>query len=385
MSNHPHVIVGGGIIGLSIGWELLRNGAEHVEIYEAGEAVRSGATWVAAGMLAPRAEANFEEVGIYHAGVASLNAYPDFLARLEEDANEVPRLDTCGSLMIATNIDDKRELDRQFEFRKRIGCPAERLDGTAAREREPLLGPRVTSALWLDGDAQINNRTLALALKQAYLKRGGLLHEHTRVQAVTRDGDRLGVRTSSSLPALELEFAHTQAATVTIATGANVQIEGIDPIPVRPVKGQMIGLRAEPFAMLRQPILATKAYLVPKDDTRLLIGTTAEEVGFDKRVTAGPILNILHRAWEMVPAIYELEIEEILTGFRPTPRDHKPIVGRGTTDNLYYATGHYRHGILHAPLAARMIADLIVANKWDARFDEFLPSRFLSKKEPVAA
>jgi glycine oxidase len=377
MSEHPHIIVGGGIIGLSIGWELLRSGAEHVEIYEAGEAVRSGATWVAAGMLAPRAEANFEEVGIYHAGVASLNAYPAFLARLSEDADDVPKLDTCGSLMIATNVDDKRELDRQFDFRKRIGCPAERLDGSAAREREPLLGPRVTAALWLDGDAQINNRTLALALKQAFLKRGGILHEHMRVKLVVRNGELV----TGILVADEV----IQAASVTIATGADVQIEGIDTLPVRPVKGQMIGLRAEPFAMLKQPILATKAYLVPKDDGRLLIGTSAEEVGFDKRVTAGPILNILHRAWEIVPAIYELEIEEIITGFRPTPRDHKPIVGRGTATNLYYATGHYRHGILHAPLAARLISQLVLSNRWDRSYDEFLPSRFLAKPEEVVA
>src|SRR5438132_10756607 len=125
MTNHPHIIVGGGIIGLSIGWELLRAGAEKVEIFDAGEAARSGATWVAAGMLAPRAEANFEEVGIYHAGVASLNLFPDFLRELERDAHSVPKLDRCGSLMIATNADDRRDLDRQFEFRKRIGCPVE--------------------------------------------------------------------------------------------------------------------------------------------------------------------------------------------------------------------------------------------------------------------
>src|SRR5438309_4001180 len=120
MSAYPHIVIGGGIIGLSIGWELLRGGAEHVEIYEAGESARSGATWVAAGMLAPRAEANFEEVSIYHAGVASLNLYPDFLRRLAEDADSVPALDRSGSMLVATNADERRDLDRQFEFRKKI-------------------------------------------------------------------------------------------------------------------------------------------------------------------------------------------------------------------------------------------------------------------------
>jgi glycine oxidase len=375
MSDKPHVIIGGGIIGLSIGWQLLRDGAEHVEIYEAGEAARSGATWVAAGMLAPRAEANFEEVGIYHAGVASLNLFPEFLRELAQDAHDVPKLDRSGSLMIATNADDRRELDRQFEFRKRIGCPVERLDGSAAREREPLLGPRVVSALWLEDDAQINNRTLALALKEAFIARGGVLQERTRVTSVVRSGDHVsGVQVGEQIIA---------ASSVTVATGADFEIDGIDKIPVRPVKGQMIGLRGQPFAQLRQPVLAIKAYLVPKDDDRLLIGTSAEEVGFDKRVTAGPILNILHRAFEMVPAILELEIEEIITGFRPTSRDHKPVVGRGSADNLYYATGHYRHGILHAPLAAQMISQMVLQDIADERFADFSPTRFLTQEVPA--
>jgi len=375
MSGHPHIIIGGGIIGLSIGWELLRAGAEHVEIFEAGEAARSGATWVAAGMLAPRAEANFEEVGIYHAGVESLNLYPDFLKRLREDAEHVPKLDRCGSLLIATNSDERRDLDRQFEFRKRIGCPVERLTGEAAREREPLLGPRVTSALWLEDDAQINNRALALALKEAFVKRGGELHEQRRVEAVMRERQAAqGIQVASEL---------VPAASVTIATGADVQIEGIDALPVRAVKGQMIGLRAEPFAKLRQPLLSPRAYLVPKEDGRLLAGASSEEVGFDRRVTAGPIMEILHRAWEIVPAIYELEIEEIVTGFRPTARDHKPIVGRGSAANLYYATGHYRHGILLAPVTARLMSNLILSDTWDHTFDEFSPSRFIGKQDEV--
>jgi glycine oxidase len=376
VENKPHIIVGGGIIGLSIGWQLLRDGAKDVVIYEAGEAARSGATWVAAGMLAPRAEANFEEVGIYHAGVASLNLFPEFLRELEKDATSEPKLDRCGSLMIATNVDDRRELDRQFEFRKRIGCLVERLDGSAARDCEPLLGPRVVSALWLEDDAQINNRTLALALKEAFVARGGKLHEHTRVQRVVRNGDHVtDVQVGDEI---------IETASVTIATGADIAIDGIDKIAVRPVKGQMIGLRGQPFARLRQPILAIKAYLVPKDDGRLLVGTSAEEVGFDKRVMAGPILNILHRAFEMVPAVLELEIEEIITGFRPTSRDHKPVVGCGSAHNLYYATGHYRHGILHAPLAAEMVSNLILKGKEDDRFADFSPSRFL-KHEEVAA
>ncbi|HZK75960.1 MAG TPA: glycine oxidase ThiO [Candidatus Kapabacteria bacterium] len=351
----PHIIVGGGIIGLSIGWRLLRAGAEHVEIFEAGEAGRSSAAWVAAGMLSPRAEAGFEDLDIYEEGLRSLELYPKFLDDLRDDVDELaPSIDHCGALVLAVNADQSRELDRQFEFRKRAGIPVQKLSGEAAREREPLLSTKVTAALWLEQDAQINNRKLLIALKAAFLKRGGLLREGSRVsEIVTRDDRAVAVRCGEE---------KEEAETITIAAGAwSSNIGGLTPdIPVRPVKGQMIGLRMTPQSRLRQPVRTSNVYLVPKDDGRLLVGATAEEVGFDKRIIAGNIMELLHHAWEIVPAIYELEIEELLASFRPATRDHRPIVGISETENLFYATGHWRHGILMAPLAADLLSKIII-------------------------
>ncbi|HET6401789.1 MAG TPA: glycine oxidase ThiO [Candidatus Kapabacteria bacterium] len=354
-TDYPHVIVGAGIIGLSIGWRLLREGAEHVEIFEAGEAGRSSAAWVAAGMLSPRAEAGFEDLDIYEEGLKSLDLYPRFLHELSEDVGEMtPNIDRCGTLVLAVNADQSRELDRQFDFRKRAGIPVQKLSGDEVREREPLLSTKVTRALWLEADAQINNRKLLLALKAAFLKRGGILREASRVsEIVIRDGRAVAVRFGDEEAA---------ASSITIAAGAwSSKIGGLTPsIPVRPVKGQMIGLRMTPQSRLQQPVRTSSVYLVPKDDGRLLVGATAEEVGFDKRIIAGNIMELLHHAWEIMPAIYELEIEELLASFRPAARDHRAIEGPSEIKNLFYATGHWRHGILMAPLAAKTLSKIIL-------------------------
>ncbi len=183
-------------MGLAIGWRLLYEGAEHVVIFEADEAVRSSAAWVAAGMLSPRAEAGFEDMDVYEEGVRSLDLYPQFLDELRSDAGDlVPRLDRSGILVLATNTDEIRELDRQYDFRKRANIPVERLSGEATREREPLLSTKVKASLWLEQEAQINNRQLCLALKAAFLKRGGVLHEHCKIsEIIVANGRAVGVR-----------------------------------------------------------------------------------------------------------------------------------------------------------------------------------------------
>ena len=351
----PHIIIGGGIIGLSIGWRLLREGSERVIIFETGEAGRSSAAWVAAGMLSPRAEAGFEDLDIYEEGLRSMELYPQFLHELSEDVGEItPAIDPCGTLVCAINADQARELDRQFEFRKRAGIPVQKLSGFEAREREPLLSTKVTSALWLEADAQINNRKLLVALREAFLKRGGILREGSTVsEIIVRNGKAEAVKYGDE---------EEEGESITISAGAwSSRIIGTGPsVSVRPVRGQMIGLRMTPQFSLQQPARTPQVYIVPKDDGRLLVGATAEEVGFDNRVIAGSIMELLHYAWELVPAIYELEIEEMLAGFRPATRDHRAMVGQSEIPNLYYATGHWRHGILMAPLTAETIAKAIM-------------------------
>jgi len=305
MIDHPHIIIGGGIIGLSVGWQLLRAGIP-VEIYEESSAPRSGAGWVAAGMLAPNAEAGYEEHALFKLCNESLSVYRNFLEELNEDVkkSEIPKLDRCGSMIVAVTSDDVQILKRQFEFRKSLGeVSMIMLTGSEAREKESLLSPKVKQALFLPNDAQINNRKLLEALYEAFLNLGGKIHDHSRVNNI--------VIHNGKVEAIEINEAVIEASSITVAAGALIgKIPGVEKVGIRPVKGQMIGLKAYDSIRLQHLIRSPRVYLAHKDDGRILIGASVEEKGANRNITAGPIMELLHYAWEAVPFVYELEIPE---------------------------------------------------------------------------
>jgi glycine oxidase len=375
MSEHPHIIIGGGIIGLSVGWQLLRTGIP-VEIHEAFSAPRTGAGWVAAGMLAPNAEAGYEEEALFKLCNESLSLYDKFLEELREDVqnSEIPTIDKCGSMIVAITSDDVQILKRQFEFRKSLGdISLEMLSGSEAREREPLLSPKVKQALYLPNDAQINNRKLLEALHEAFLNLGGKIHEYSPVEEViTQNGIAKEIKTKKGIH---------YASGVTVAAGALIgKISGIESVGVRPVKGQMIGLKADSTVKFKHLIRSPRVYLARKDDGRILVGASVEEKGANKAITAGPIMELLHYAWEAVPLVYELEIEELQSGLRPASRDHCPVLGQSAVGSLFYASGHYRNGILLAPITACVLRDEIVYHKKRMDISVFSPQRFKKKQ-----
>ncbi len=337
-----HVIIGGGIIGLSIGWQLARRG-HAVTIIEKG-AVGQGASWVAAGMLAPYAEIGFEEVEFFRMCRESLDLYPRLLEELTADVAgsfEVPMLDSCGTLLVAMTADDEAYLKRFHDFQLRIGLRSTKLSSAEAREQEPLLSPRTKSALFLEADKQINNRTLVLALAQAFTKLGGELLEHTTI---------------------DVQNVESTAAAVILAAGAHANAASSDvreSNPIRPVKGQIIMLRSTEHFQLRHMIRSPRGYILHKDDGRVAVGATAEEKGFDTSSTAGAVFDMLRNAYEILPMTYELEITELCAGLRPATRSHLPEIGYSAHGNVYNAIGHYRHGILLAPYTAYHIADLV--------------------------
>ncbi len=360
----PVAIVGGGIIGLSIGWQLLRRGQE-VTIFERGSTGRE-ASWIAGGLLAPHTEVGFEDEAFLRAGLKGLEQYRRFLDELSDDTGDRIPIDPRRTLMVAFDRDDTERIRRLYEFRLQLGLPVEWLQGSEAREREPLLSPKVTAAMSLPDGGQVNNRRLVDALKRAFTKRGGSLREHTPVTSITIRNDRaVGVTTSES----EIASRH-----VVLAAGCwSAQIDGVPAAlrpPVRPVKGQMISLRQSDDVAFGHVVRSTDIYVVPKDDGRLLVGATQEEKGFDKTPTAGEVMRMLERAWEAVPSIYDLPIDSVDVGLRPGSRDHLPIIGATPISDLYYATGHFRHGILLAPLTAYAMSDLIVDGKM---IDELVP------------
>ena len=378
MAEYPHIIVGGGIIGLSVGWQLLRAGAQ-VEIYEESTALRGGAGWVAAGMLAPDAEAGYEEESLFALCNESLSLYDKFLEELREDVTDasVPTLDRCGSMLVAVTSDDIQILKRQYDFRKSLGdAEMELLRGAEARKREPLLSPKVKQALFLPKDAQINNRKLIEALHKAFVNRGGIIHEHSRIEKILIQG---GIAEG-----IEVHGNIQKASSITLAAGALIgRIFGVESVGIRPVKGQMIALKSEPTSQLHHLIRSPRVYLSAKDDGRLLIGASVEEQGASRSITAGPIMELLHYAWEVVPIVYELEIAELQAGLRPASRDHCPILGEADEKNLYYAAGHYRNGILLAPLTAYALRDEILFGRKRSDLEAFAPQRFSKKKRDI--
>ncbi len=363
-------IIGGGVIGLSIGWQLLRRGIK-ADIFERGEAGKS-ASWVSAGMLAPVSEAGFEEMDLLQLNLASIAQFPRFADELKEDTGIDIEFRTEGTMMIAVDRDQSENLRRLYEFRKKLELPVEWLTGSEAREREPELSPAIKSAVWIPNDYQVDNRKLIHALIDAIKKNDGALYEHTPVESIEISGEKLtGITVNSE---------HRSYDTVVIANGAWARAikglpEHIRP-PVRPVKGQILTLRMTDDFTLRKVLRSPEAYFAPKRDGRLIIGATVEEKGFETYPTAGGIKDILESAWEAVPGIYDLPLEEINVGLRPTSRDNAPIISDTPVAGLYISTGHYRHGILLTPVTAYEMTDLIINGKPSELIQPFSLLRF---------
>ncbi len=375
-SNKRVIIVGGGVIGLGIGWQLVKAGCV-VSIYERDQAGRA-ASWAAAGMLAPHAEVHFEERDLLQLGVLSCRMYPEWVAELEADSQMNVGYRTEGTLIVGVDRDDARELEHLYESQQLLDLKVEWLTGAEAREMEALLSPKITAAIWSQDDHQVDNRAMVNALIAAYQQAGGTLYEKVPVETIEiRGGRARGVWRKSELQ---------EADVIVLAAGCwSNDIEGLPEVvrpPVRPVKGQMLALQMEEGIVLQKVIRAPRAkyptdvYLVPKDDGRLVIGATSEEMGFDTRLTAGGLFELLRGAWEAVPGIYDLPIMETWMGLRPASRDNAPILGKSVVENLIIATGHYRNGILLTPLTAREIASLILTGKTSEVIAPFQLSRF---------
>jgi len=348
-------IVGGGVIGLALGWRLAQAGCP-VDIYEAGTAGR-GASHAAAGMLAACAEAEPGEEALLSLNRASQALWPAFAAALEADAGASVDLRTEGTLTIGLTADDGAKLRHLFALQQSLGLPVEWLTAAAARRREPHLSRQLSGAILSAEDHQVDNRKVVIALRAAIARAGVRLHENSPVSRVaTSGGKALGVVVGEELKSADV---------VILAAGAwsrGVDITPAAPLPVRPVKGQMLALRMDPAApLLNHVIWAPNSYLVPRRDGRLILGATTEEKGFDPDLTAGGQLALLTYAWRALPALEELSIHEQWVGFRPGSRDDAPILGPAAeVDGLIYATGHHRNGILLLPVTTEVVADFVL-------------------------
>ena len=376
MKNKKILIIGGGVIGLGIGWQLAKAGAA-VTIYDRGQAGR-GASWAAAGMLGPIAEAHIDELDLLKLSNQSLARYPEWVDELETETEMPIGYRAEGTLIIGIEPDDAYQLRHSYNLQQDLGLNVEWLSGQEAREIEGALSPYVTAAIRCETDHQVDNRLMAQALQHAYQGRGGVLHQNSTVERIViENGTATGVQTEEGFQA---------ADTLILAAGCwSGRINGLpDTIipPVRPVKGQMLALRMQEDTTIKNVIRTVKArypmpvYLVPRSDGRLIVGATTEEMGFDTDLTVGGIYELLHGACEAVPGIYDLPIIETWTGLRPGSSDNAPILGKTPVENLIYATGHYRNGILLTPITAYEISKLILTGETSETIAPFHLDRF---------
>ena len=394
--NHPLdvVVVGGGVIGMAIAWRARQAGMS-VTVLER-DLAGQGTSRVAAGMLAPVAEVEFGAAGrrLLELGLRSAGMWPAFAAELEARGGAPVGLMATGALLAARDEDDARELERQLDFRRSLGLSVRRLRPSEARELEPALAPTVRLALEVPDDHSVDPRLVLAALRHACDAAGVRLREHATVARVEWEGasasggsgDGAGGRvTGVTLADGEL----VPAEQVVLAAGPwTERIEGLPPgagVPVRPVKGQILRLRdpAGP-GLLRRVLRFRGGYLVPREDGRYVLGATVEERGFGLAPTAGGVYELLRDARELVPGISELEIEELSVGLRPGTPDNAPVIGRGAVRGLVWATGHYRNGILLAPLTAELVAG-VLADRDDPLLSACAPERFGARATVGAA
>jgi glycine oxidase len=366
------VVIGAGVMGLGIAWRLA--GRADVTVFDRGKA-GGGASHAAAGMLAACCEAEPGEEALVALGRDSQARWPGFADELLRVSGVDVELRKEGTLVLALTADDQATLAHSLEFQKKLGLPLEWLSSGATRAREPHLAGKIAGAVFSPQDHQVDNRKLAHALRIAADAAGATIHEHRPVKEIS-------VQAGRATGVLFEDGTHADADIVVLAAGAwSRGIGGLPPDrrpPVRPVKGQMLSLRMDVAAPLLNHVLwAPDAYLVPRHDGRLIIGGTVEEKGFDETITAGGMLTLLEAAWRAIPAIEELPIDEIWVGHRPGSRDDAPILGRAPLDNLFYATGHHRNGILLAPVTADAMAKLILDDVVEPAIRPFGLERFL--------
>lgn len=372
--DRPRVaIIGAGVIGLALGWRLAEAGCA-VDLFDSGRSGQ-GASHAAAGMLAACAELEPAEEGLLPLNRESQRLWPRFAAELEAASGQPVGYRESGTLVVALTADDAARLRHQQVLHRAHDLPVDWLTPAEARRREPHLATQLSGALWCPQDHQADNRLTVIALQTAARQAGARIHDHTKVEAVEiAGGIARGVR---------LRDRHHPADVVVLAAGAwsrGIAIAPAPPVPVRPVKGQLLALQMDPAQPLLSHVLwGPGIYMVPRANGRLILGATTEEKGFDLTITAGGQLALLTHAWRTLPAIEELPILEQWAGLRPGSRDDAPILGPSGIEGLIHATGHHRNGILQLPVTTQVIVDLILNGHLHPLAAPFAVDRFTAQ------
>ncbi|MFS8087126.1 MAG: glycine oxidase ThiO [Acidobacteriota bacterium] len=362
------VIIGAGVIGLTIARALRLRGVSAVTLIERGQP-GTEASWAAGGILAPQVEANQAD-DFFRLAAASRDLYPAFAGALEEETGIDVELDQTGTLYLGFTEADEAEMRSRFDWQSSEGLAIEWLTADKVRRLEPVISEAVRCALRFPNDYQVENRRLIQALLKANQKLGVRVVSDCTVGGLLIESGKVhGVETSSGFVA---------AGGVILAAGAWTSLikSQSPPIHIEPIRGQMLCYKTRP-RIARHVIYSSRGYLVPRRDGRVLAGSTTESAGFDKRVTDEGLSAIESMAIEIAPALAQLTPVDSWAGFRPRAGDDLPVLGPGTqTAGLFYATGHYRNGILLAPITGDLIAAGIVDGVTPPNLETFSPNRF---------
>jgi glycine oxidase len=370
MSSRPSevVVVGAGIIGCAVGYELARRGASVEIVDERPPAM--GATQASAGVLAPYLDAQ-EESTFLNLTARSLDLYDALIERVTDDSGLAVPYHRTGTLDVVLLDEGMRKLRAKAALLASRGVAAELIHGDTVRREEPLLAADVVAGLLIPTHGFVVAAELTRALGAAARHYGAQLVEGGRVVKISRTNDELVVETTRG---------RLTANAVVVAAGSwagQIEIAGLSSrVPVRPVRGQLLQV-SWTGPTLRRVTWGERCYLVPWGDGTVLVGATIEEAGFDERATVAGVRDLLEAACDLVPHAWKASFLAARVGLRPGSPDDLPIVGRsGVVPNLWYATGHYRNGVLLAPLTAQLLVDAMLEDKVDPALDALSPRRF---------
>ena len=363
------IVIGAGIIGCAVACELGRRGAA-VRVLESRDVGR-GATQASAGILAPFIEAH-RPGPLRTLGAKSLELWDDFVARAAADSGLGVLYARTGTLEVATGEEARRRLEQTGAALSAAGVECRPLTARETRAAEPALGDEVTGALLVPAHGFAGVAALTAALRQAAAARHG-------VSFLTGQRACRGRARPAGGMAVEAAGGTLTADAVVLAAGSwsgGVQVEGEAALPVRPVRGQLLHL-AWTGPPLARVVWCPGCYVVPWPDGSLLVGATVEDVGFDESATVAGIASLIEAVGSVIPEARHAGFEAVRVGLRPGTPDDLPVVGRSASSpRLVYATGHYRNGVLLAPLTARLVADLLLEGREDPLLAAVAPGRF---------
>ena len=361
-------IIGAGIIGLALGWKLRRRGADVVLVER--QAPANEATWAAAGMLAPSAEAAAPG-DFFELCVEAAARYPDYIRELEQETGLVTGYCAQGAMFLYDSDEARREVEARFSWQRERGIPIVHLDAQEVRVLEPEV--RAPGGYLLPGESHVDSRRLAAALVEACRRSGVDIVKGTAVEVA---GQNTGQDNRAAGVLLD-DGSRLIADAVVNATGAwasTIALVGAELPAIRPVKGQMLAVAA-PSWSLTHVLHAAGVYVVPQGGGRLFIGSTMEEAGFDKTVEPAVIARLRAAAERLVPRLAQSPTVETWTGLRPASPDGRPRIGPTALPGYFLATGHFRNGILLGPLTAQLLAPVILGAAPEPLLTPFLPEQ----------